>query len=235
MAKKYRRASRFKPEELDYVDLVEAVRRSRNNDKRELAFNEIEKRMKPKMRTLSYRFKIPGHDPSDVYQESLIALRSKAIKDYDQTRGNGTGPYPFDKFAVLCIRRHLSTKLKSSFQNKKIVLNTALSLNQDRNDDSDDNLFLSDIIADGEKTILESIEDREYQRKLFTMLIRKLSKFEREVFILYAKKNSYDQIMTRINGKRDVKNEKINVKSVDNALSRIKTKAKDIFDKHGEE
>ena len=128
--------------DLTYTQLVDIVRKSRNEDHKNLAFNEIEKRMTVKIKQISYRFRIPGSNVNDVYQESLFALRYKAIKDYDETRGNDTGPYPFDKFAVLCIRRHLSTKLKSSYQNKKKVLNSSISLDQDRSDSSDDSLVL---------------------------------------------------------------------------------------------
>lgn len=218
--------------EMDYVELVDTVRRSRSKEKQNAAFDEIERRMQPKIKKISYRFRIPGSGVSDVYQEALYALRYKAIKDYDKDRGNDSGPYPFDKFAVLCIRRHLSTKLKSSYQNKKKILNSSISLDQDRNDSSDDTLFLSDIIPRSDGTILEDIEDSEYYKKLFTQLYHKLSNFEKQVFILYVKRYSYEQISFKINS---VSKKKTDVKSVDNALSRIKHKAHDIFLKYGEE
>lgn len=220
---------------LDYVELVDMVRKSRSNEKSNIAFNEIERRMMPKIKQISYKFNIPGCSRYDICQESLFALRFKAIKDYDPTRGNGTGPYPFDKFAVLCIRRHLSTKLKASYQNKKRVLNSCLSLDQDRNTSSDDNLYLADIIPRTDGNVLENLEQNEYYKTLFSKLFEKLSKFEREVFMLYIHKFSYDQISARINKKHGNKKSKINVKSVDNALSRIKNKAKEIFDKYGKE
>jgi RNA polymerase sporulation-specific sigma factor len=220
--------------DLTYTQLVDIVRKSRNESHKNLAFNEIEKRMTVKIKQISYRFRIPGSNVKDVYQESLYALRYKAIKDYDETRGNDTGPYPFDKFAVLCIRRHLSTKLKSSYQNKKKVLNSSISLDQDRSDSSDDSLVLSDIVHSQDGSVLDDIEHSEYFKNLFKKLYEKLSKFEKQVFLLYIEKYSYDEISDKINKDKKTKT-KINVKSVDNALSRIKHKAHDIFSKYGEE
>ncbi|NJL70096.1 MAG: hypothetical protein HC888_00175 [Candidatus Competibacteraceae bacterium] len=225
--------------QLDYVALVDQVRRSRSKAKSETAFEEIVIRMTPKMSQVARRFNIPGHSFPDVFQEALVALRFKAVKDYDQTRGSGEGPYPFDKFAILCIRRHLSTKLKSSYQNKKKVLNSCLSLDQDRNNSNDDQLFLADIIPKTEGTIMELLEQDEYFRGLFTRLIKKLSDFEKDVFFYYCSRNSYEQIAKLIHAKQteealDGNTLEDAVKSVDNALSRIKTKAKTIYKKYGD-
>lgn len=234
------RTSSVKGKQLDialinYVELVEIVRRSKVRKMQDQAFDEIERRMRPKIKQISYKFNIPGSTFSDVYQESLLALRYKAIKDYDKSRGNGTGPYPFDKFAILCIRRHLSTKLKACFQNKQRVMNSYISLDQERKESSGDALFLSDIVPQSDGTVLELLESNEYYKNLFTNLFSKLSSFEREVFLLYVQKYSYEQISEKINlkARQEKKKEKINVKSVDNALSRIKSKAKKVFDECG--
>ncbi len=220
---------------LDFVELVDIVRKSRSKVKINLAFEEIEKRMKPRLNQIVFKFNIPGMDKSDIYQEALQALRYKAIKDYDKERGNDSGPYPFDKFATLCIRRHLATKLKASYQNKKKILNQSLSLDQERHDEhSEESLFLSDILPLTDGNVLEHIKDREYHRTLFLKLYEKLSVFEKQVFLYYVQKYSYDQIAEKINRKkRGLGEVLINVKSVDNALSRIKVKAKEIFDIFG--
>lgn len=220
-------------DQMNYIELVNQVRKNKSSAAEE-AFNEIEKRMKKRITKLTYKFNIPGYERQDVYQESLIALRYKAIKDYDPSRGNDSGPYPFDNFALLCIRRHLSTRLKETNQHKRKVLNKSTSLDQDRNDGSDNSLYLSDILPKSEGTVLDDIESNEYHSMLFNGLFSKLSNFEKEVFILYVKRYSYEQISEIVSnnmkekGKR--KKEKIiNVKSVDNALSRIKNKAREVF------
>jgi len=187
------------------------------------------------MDQLCYKFFIPGFDHSDIYQEALYALRYKAIKDYDKNRGRDK-PYPFEKFASLCIRRHLSTQLKSSYQNKKKVLNCSVSLDQDRNDyNTGDILYLIDILSNGNHSILNNLEEKEYFQILFDGLFQKLSKFEKNVFKLYIQKHSYEDISKILNKKykkQKIKT-KVNVKSIDNAISRIKMKGKEVFLKHG--
>ncbi|KKM78085.1 hypothetical protein LCGC14_1363560 [marine sediment metagenome] len=176
---------------LDYIELVK-IAKIKIKKKKELAnkaYNEIEERIKPKIMYIVRQFHIPGCNIDDICQEALYALRFKAIPDYDKDKGN-YGPYPFDNFAILCIRRHLSTLLKSSFQNKKKALNTSLSIDKNRNDNSIDMLFLSDILTDTNDTIADLLQSKEYYSNLFNTLFKKLSKFEKKVFVLYIKKYS---------------------------------------------
>lgn len=219
-------------EVLRFVELVEKVRKSRSKEKSNAAFEEIVKLMRTKLEQISHKFQIPGFSHDDIFQESLFALRYKAIKDYDMSRSTQSIVSPFDKFAVLCIRRHLSTKLKSAYQNKQKVWISSVSLDQDRNSSSsEESLFLVDIMTDSEDTILDNLEDKEYYKNLFSILYEKLSDFEKRIFRLYRQKLSYSEITKKIN-KAD--GTRIKVKSVDNGLSRIKLKAKDVFKKHGE-
>jgi len=221
-------------EKLEYEELVEVVRGKSRKYRKNQAYNEIEKRIRIKVFYITRQFYIPGFNYDDILQEALYALRFKAIPDYDKTRGKRESPYPFDKFAMLCIRRHLSTLLKSSFRNKEKALNTSFSLDQDRGNHDDENLYLVDILPGSTSPIVDEISQKEYYDNLVKGLYSKLSKLEKNVFILYVCRYSYDEITLKINkfhkskgGKREV-----NVKSVDNALSRIKIKAKEIFDKY---
>ena len=223
--------------ELEYYDLVEIVRGIGYKPRKEDAYNEIEDRIKPKVNYIIRQFFIPGCNRDDILQEALYALRFKAIPDYDKTKGSKEEPYPFDKFAVLCIRRHLSTLLKSSFQNRKKALNTSLSLDQDRSNATDDFLHLSDILPKTDGTVVGDIGDKEYIYTLFSKLMSELSILERRVFKLYAQKYSYDEISLLINKyyKKKKVRKRTNVKSIDNALSRIKQKAREIYEKYGED
>jgi len=224
-------------EELKYEELVEVVRGDGREKRKNKAYNEIEKRIRIKILYIIRQFYIPGLNFDDILQEALYALRFKSIPDYDGSRGSGEQPYPFDKFAVLCIRRHLSTLLKSSFQNKKKALNTSISLDQDRGSHDDENLYLVDIIPKTDNCIIDTIGDKEYYKKLFKTLYTRLSKLEKNVFILYTYKYSYDEMTAKINRAYKVRGmkKKVNVKSVDNALSRIKVKGKEVFKKYGED
>lgn len=237
MAKSKRTKKNYGPvEDLEDYQLVEIIREKGRDKRRNSAYNEIETRVKTNIFFIVRKFYIPGCSPDDILQEALYALRYKAIPDYDRNKGKENTFYPFDKFAALCIRRHLSTLLKSSFQNKRKALNTSLSLDQDRNRLSDDDLHLSDILPRTEGTIEELIEGKEYYRNLFRKLYSELSIFEQRIFKLYAKKYSYEEITFIINKyykKKKIK-KRIDIKSVDNSLSRIKQKGRKIFEKYKE-
>ena len=222
--------------DLEDYQLVEIIRGKGRDKRRNSAYNEIETRIKSKIYFIVRQFYIPGCAPDDIFQEALYALRYKAIPDYDGSRGRGDSIYPFDKFAALCIRRHLSTLLKSKFQDKRKALSTSLSLDQDRNTVSEDDLHLSDILPRTEGTIEELIEGKEYYRNLFKRLYSELSIFEQRVFKLYAKKYSYEEISFIINKyyKKKKIRKKIDIKSIDNCLSRVKQKGRKIFEKYKE-
>jgi RNA polymerase sporulation-specific sigma factor len=222
---------------LGYEELVEIVRGKSKEKVVNEAYNEIVKRIKVKVGYITRGFYIPGFSPDDISQEAFFALRFKAIPDYDSSRGSGDDPYPFDKFAMLCIRRHLSTILKSSFRNKEKALNTSFSLDQDRSTHDDENLYLVDILSNNEGSVIDDLGKKEYYISLINKLYGRLSKLEKNVFILYSCKYSYDDITDKINKfyRSKGRKRKVNIKSIDNALSRIKIKAKEIFDKYGQE
>lgn len=217
---------------LIFIELVETIRRGKNKEQIEDAFNKIVQMLDVNIRNISYRFRIPGHDNNDVYQEALFALRYKAIKDYNKEKSALQTISPFDKFAMLCIRRHLSTKLKSSHQNKSRVLNTSISLDQDRgdSDSSNDSVFLIDILPKTDGDILSQLHSHSHAKYLFNKLWEKLSTLEKNVLLLYHQGLSYQKISKSVN-----KNDKNNtdIKSVDNALSRLKVKAREIYKKYG--
>jgi hypothetical protein len=223
----------------ELVDIVKNINQKKNNFGEE-AYAELEKRMKLKIGYISSKFFIPGYTKEDIYQESLFALRFKAVIDYKKEVMGKNGYYPFDKFAILCIRRHLSTLLKTCYQNKKKAMSTSISLSQDRGDDSiesSDSLFLIDVLSDGGDLIVNVIGEKEYYKKLFSKLFLKLSNFEKKVFILYYQRYTYEEMSDIINKKykKDGQKKKTNIKSIDNALSRLKQKGKEIFDKYQEE
>ena len=240
-----KRAKKSKPVEIkdqaqqDYdanlkcISLIGIIRKQKTEETANKAFEKLLQMLIPKIQKVISKFNIPGYDQSDILQEALYALRYKAIKDYDKTRGTGEGPAPFDKFALLCIRRHLATEFKSSYQNKKRVLNHSISIDKESNTNTggDEDMSLSSIISDPDATdIGASVGEKEYYFDLQTRLLESLSSFEKEVYVLYAQRCSYEEIAERINGGRA--KVRVNIKGVDNALSRIKHKAREILEKH---
>lgn len=239
---------------LTYIELVQKIRRSRKKDTSDEAFSKIVKMLNAKINQIVYRINIPGYNNDDIYNEALYALRYKAIKDYDPDRSNYEDISPFDKFAILCIRRHLATVFKSSLQHKSRVLNLASSMHIDKSSDSEGDLFLSNILAD-DKTgnLLDDLDRREYYRSLFSNLAKALSSFEKRVFVLYSQRFSYEEMASRLQDqliedskkKKSKKSKTIKrweemdaqeqekvIKSVDNALSRIKVKASKVVEKY---
>lgn len=220
---------------LKYVELINTIRSTAKKTTSDTAFEEIAILLYPRMQRLVAKFNIPGLGADDVMQEALVALKSKAIKDYDISRGTTDGPAPFERFAILCIRRHLSTERKASYQSKKMVLNSSVSLDQEQHGIEED-ISLINIVPSDDGNVLDQLEEKEKYKLIMTDLIRSLSKFEKEVFFLYAQKNSYEEISKKINeGRVKVK---VNIKAIDNALSRVKSKAQDVMKKwnleHGE-
>lgn len=214
-----------------YIKLINKIRSTTDNDVINKSFEQILETLKPRINRIVSKFNIPGLDFADVYQESLYALKYKAIKDYDKKRGSGDGPASFERFAVLCIRRHLATEFKSSFQNRKKVLNTAASLDQEKKG-QDEDLSLISIISSDEDSVMDTLGDNELYRNFLRELIISLSSFEKNVFSYYANGDTYEEIADKINMKKP--SIIINVKSVDNALSRIKNKARFIAEKSDE-
>lgn len=118
---------------------------------------------------------------------------------------------------------------------QKKVLNNAISLDQDRSTNNSDEgmMSLSDVVPFTEENPISFLESRENYRVLMAELWQKLSLLEKQVFVLYKQDLSYEEIEAAINRKNKNDNkEEINIKSVDNALSRIKSKAKIIYEQY---
>ena len=219
------------PEVQFYIDQVDRVRESKNEVEINIAFNLICEKLDSKIRKLAGRYRIPGYDFYDVFQECLMALRYKAIKDYDIERGKDPEkPAKFDHFAMLCIRRHLATTLKTSKQNRHRAISEAKSLDLDRSTDNEE-LALINIVCSTEGDILSKVQDREQFKTLTNKLLSKLSEFEKQVFYLYARQYTYEQVSEYINNYCPHKDD-VNIKGIDNALSRIKNKAKSILNSY---
>ena len=153
-----------------------------------------------------------GAEREDIVQEGMIGL-FKAIKNYDTNKQSS-----FKSFANICIERQLITAIKSSNRQKHIPLNSYLSLNTAAYDNNDDNgIELIDTFDS--KTIedpLETIMKKEYYKEVENAVNKNLSKFEKQVLDRFLKGESYVAIAERLDSP---------VKSVDNAIQRIRKKA----------
>lgn len=210
-----------------FKSLVYKIRDTNDPDEENVAFKKIIDALDPKIKKIAGRFRIPGFGFDDVYNECLMALRFKAVRDYDEDRGTSkSGPAMFDRFALLCIRRHLATMLKTAHQNRKRILNESKSLDQDRSSEHDD-LSLINIIKSKDSPVLDTLEVREFLINFTKKMGHKMSPFESEVFVLYIKRYTYEEIAEKVLGGAAGKS----VKAIDNALSRIKHKGWEIYER----
>lgn len=162
---------------------------------------------------------IVGYQAVDVYQETLIALRFKAIPRFKKGKGMS-----FLNFAKMCIRRHLITLLNAAKNRKRDQsMNTAISLDSSPIKDGDgERSSLMNIIADESASVDKVMETNEAYKITVKTLLSSLSTFERVVLEEYLANSSYQEISKNIKLKTK---KRCNTKSIDNALLRIRKKA----------
>ncbi len=166
------------------------------------------------------KYFIIGAEREDIMQEGMIGL-FKAIKSFNIEKQN-----TFKSFANICIERQLITAIKSSNRQKNIPLNSYLSLNTAAYDNNEEDsvelidTFDSKLIEDP----LETVMKQEYYEQIQNAVNKNLSKFEKQVLDRFIKGESYQLIAQSLNSP---------VKSVDNAIQRIRKKAiKNMFDEN---
>ena len=149
-----------------------------------------------------------GADKEDIMQEGMIGL-IKAIRDYKSDR-----QVSFKSFAELCITRQIITAVKAATRQKHIPLNSYVSLYG--NSDGDEERAPLDLIDSNTRFNPEEyIIMRENLKKIDEQILKFLSKFEKNVLECYLTGKSYQEISTLLDRP---------VKSIDNALQRIKRK-----------
>ncbi len=158
-----------------------------------------------------------GAEKEDIIQEGMIGLY-KAIKSFNKDKQNS-----FKSFANICIERQLITAIKTSNRQKHMPLNSYLSLNTAAYDNNEEDsvelidTFDSNTIEDP----LETIMKKEYYEQLQSNIEKTLSDFEKQVLNRFIKGESYNIIAQKLDSP---------VKSVDNAIQRIRKKAiKNLF------
>lgn len=170
------------------------------------------------VRSKAKAFYLIGGDKDDLIQEGMIGLY-KAIRDYQSDKDNS-----FFNFADLCISRQIYSAIKASNRKKNIPLNTYISLYTpaySENSDTEEKETLGDIIH--EKNISnpeELIIDKENTSMIEYELVRRLSDLEKQVLYLYMQDLKYIQIAEVL---------KKEPKTIDNALTRIKSKLNQVL------
>lgn len=156
------------------------------------------------------KFFMIGAEKEDIVQEGLIGL-FKAVKSYNPEKQNS-----FKTFANLCIERQLITAIKSSNRQKHMPLNSYLSLNTTAYEEDEDSSLLEVFDAHQMEDPLDTITKKEYYQTVENAIDKSLSDFEKQVLNRYMQGESYVQIAEKLDAP---------VKSIDNAIQRIRKKA----------
>lgn len=191
----------------DFVLDEELVLLANNGDSR--ALESIINKYKNFVRTKARSYFLIGADREDIIQEGMIGLY-KAVRDFRADKLSS-----FRAFAELCITRQIITAIKTATRQKHIPLNSYISLNKPIYDEESDRTLLDIIsgtkILDPEELIIGREELSAMELKIGEIL----SELEWEVLMSYIQGKSYQEIA------KDLERQ---VKSIDNALQRVKRK-----------
>ena len=159
-----------------------------------------------------------GADHEDIVQEGMIGLY-KAIRDFRPDRLAS-----FRAFAELCITRQIITAIKTATRQKHIPLNSYVSLNKPLYDEESDRTLL-DVCAEGHSANPEELLiSQEDLRGIHQKIDEVLSGLEQEVLRAYLDGKSYQEIADNLGR---------HVKSIDNALQRVKRKLEKYLEESG--
>ncbi len=203
-------------EKYDSLSDEEIVERIKQGD--QPAIDYLMEKYKYLVRSKAKALFLIGGDKDDLIQEGMIGLY-KAIRDYQSSKDNS-----FFNFADLCVSRQIYSAIKASNRKKNIPLNTYISLYAPaygENGDTEEKESLVDIIY--QKNVSnpeELVIDKENTSMIEYELVRRLSDLEKQVLGLYMQDLKYQQI-AEVLGKEP--------KTIDNALTRIKTKLNQVL------
>src|SRR5690625_516312 len=161
-----------------------------------------------------------GADREDIIQEGMIGLY-KAIRDFRADKLAS-----FRAFAELCITRQIITAIKTATRQKHIPLNSYVSLNKPIYDEESDRTLMDVIhgnkVSDPEELVISREEFLDIEKRMSEFL----SELEWKVLMYYLEGKSYQEIADQLGR---------HVKSIDNALQRVKRKLERYLEKRDRE
>ena len=174
------------------------------------ALDSLMERYRRFARSKARAYFLVGADADDVEQEGLIGL-FKAARDYRPDREAS-----FRAFAELCVTRQVITAIKTATRQKHQPLNQYVSISstrtsEDGSERSGDDILEGHFAPDPADEVVAG----ERMSRLRHSMAEMLSGLEVEVLSLYVEGRSYQEIGVQLQR---------HVKSIDNALQRIKRK-----------
>ena len=153
-----------------------------------------------------------GFDLNDLIQEGMIGF-STAINTFDENKDT-----TFFTYAKTCIERRLISLIKSASRLKHQILNESYSVE----DLAQDNKSLENLLEDSTSNPENKIIDDENTNELIRNIQKQLTPLESAVFELKISGFTYREIADILDK---------DSKSIDNAISRIKTKVQKYLEK----
>ncbi|MHC9540871.1 MAG: RNA polymerase sporulation sigma factor SigH [Vulcanimicrobiota bacterium] len=185
----------------------EIVKLAKNGE--EIATEYLINKYKNFVRVKAKSYFLVGADREDIIQEGMIGLY-KAIRDFRADKLSS-----FRAFAELCITRQIITAIKTATRQKHIPLNSYISLNKPIYDEDSDRTML-DILSGTKITDPEEVFiSHELSDDLREKIQENLSDLESQVLLSYLEGKSYQEMAKELQR---------HVKSIDNALQRVKRK-----------
>ncbi|MGI6588193.1 MAG: RNA polymerase sporulation sigma factor SigH [Peptococcia bacterium] len=211
----------IQPKGLDSFEFLEdeyVVSLARDGDNEALEY--LIYKYKNFVRVKSRSYFLIGADREDIIQEGMIGLY-KAIRDFRAEKLSS-----FRAFAELCVTRQIITAIKTATRQKHIPLNSYISLNKPIYDEESDRTLLDVLsgtkITDPEELIISREEFCDIEEKMGEIL----SSLEWQVLMSYLEGKSYQEIAADLER---------HVKSIDNALQRVKRKLERYLEKRDQE
>jgi len=207
-------AQREMVESFDFMEDEYVVDLAREGDNEALEF--LIYKYKNFVRAKARSYFLIGADREDIIQEGMIGLY-KAIRDFRYDKLSS-----FRAFAELCITRQIITAIKTATRQKHIPLNSYVSLNKPIYDEDSDRTLLDVIsgtkVTDPEELIISREEFDDIEEKMGEIL----SSLEWQVLMSYLEGKTYQEIAVELER---------HVKSIDNALQRVKRKLERYLEK----
>ena len=200
---------------MDYKELNDNELVSLANENNEEALKILYEKYKPlinKKCNKYYKYiSNKGIEISDLIQECLVGFE-ESIHNF-----NPLDNVTFYTFTNVCIDRQISTELKKLNRDKYRPLNEAIPL---ETLDTDNDINLIDILKDNtDNPELGLLREVEYQ-ELYNKIAEILTDLEECVFSLRLQNFNYKEIADILDK---------DIKSIDNAIQRIRTKIKEIY------
>ncbi|MDY6268853.1 MAG: RNA polymerase sporulation sigma factor SigH [Selenomonadaceae bacterium] len=199
------------PEEISEFDhmtdeeLITEIKEHCNSTALDYLINKYRNFVRAKARS----YFLIGADREDIIQEGMIGFY-KAVRDFRNDKLSS-----FRAFAELCVTRQIITAIKTATRQKHIPLNSYISLNKPIYDEDSDRTLLDVLsgakVSDPEELVISQEEFVDIEKKMEEIL----SDLEWQVLMNYLDGKSYQEIAAELHR---------HVKSIDNALQRVKRK-----------